>query len=213
MTDSSPRFAKHILICALVLSLLLDIFALFGTKSSSWIVFVWFILRFASLQQLGNSAGKILKMRVEWVLQVPLNQQLNYFNGVVVSGELIGRASAIIFVYALGKALIQGQYSFTVIRNLFIILLIFWDIVSFACTISLPQDYYLPYDTNFSRPPPETLSSFDGSLSLTSTNQGDEFVNVNDFNSIYERFPNSFKVDQEERYNFNLCQNFIIYNY
>lgn len=146
ITDTSPRHAKTILVITSVSQVALDVLAFFLAKYSKWLVFTWFILRFAAQQQVGNSAGKILKMRIEWVLQIPQEKQLNYFNSVIVTGELMGRGSAVLLVYAVGVWLGRAGYSFYTIRNVFFAVLWFWDLVCLFCTFLLPISYFLPED-------------------------------------------------------------------
>lgn len=163
-----------------IASAALDVAAFFLSRYSKWIVFVWFILRFAAQQQVGNSAGKILKMRIEWVLEIPQEKQLNYFNSVIVTGEMMGRGSAVVFVYAVGAFLGRGGYSFYTIRNVFFVVLWFWDIVCLVCTFLIPISYFLPegrLNSELSGVPSNAIpldddSTFSGSTSLTNSDDG-----------------------------------------
>jgi hypothetical protein len=127
-----------------VSQIVLDLAAFFFAKYSRWFVFFWFILRFAAQQQVGNSAGKILKMRIEWVMDIHQDKQLDYFNAVVVTGEFLGRISAIVFVFVIGTALGRHGYSFYTIRNVFLFVLGTWDLVCLACTMAIPLPYFIP---------------------------------------------------------------------
>jgi hypothetical protein len=144
LTDTSPRHAKTILLVTSVAQIVLDIAAFAFGGVSRWFVYVWFILRFAAQQQVGNSTGKILKMRIEWVLEIPQEKQLNYFNTVVVMGELLGRSSALIFVYVVGVQLGRHGYSFAIIKLVFFLVLGLWDLVCLTCTLLIPMSYFLP---------------------------------------------------------------------
>ena len=144
LTDTAPRHAKTILLITSVAQIVLDVLAFAFSGSSRWFVYVWFILRFAAQQQVGNSTGKILKMRIEWVLEIPQEKQLNYFNSVVVMGELLGRSSALILVYVVGVQLGRRGYSFQIIRLIFFLVLGLWDLVCLVCTLLIPMSYFLP---------------------------------------------------------------------
>lgn len=204
LTDTSPRHAKTILMVTSIAQVALDVAIFFLARFSKWIVLVWFILRFAAQQQVGNSAGKILKMRIEWVLSVPQEKQLNYFNSVIVTGEMMGRGSAVLLVYAVGVWLGRSGYSFYTIRTVFFLVLWFWDLVCLGCTSMLPLSYFLPEDrlrSDLSRSPDNAVplddfSTYSGDTSLAESDDGlvapdasrsmAEMVSQDELDSAYE---------------------------
>ena len=57
--------------------------------------------RFSLVQQVGNSAGKIFKMRVELVLKLSPEQQLECYNHVAIISDFGGRMWVVGGVYTL----------------------------------------------------------------------------------------------------------------
>jgi hypothetical protein len=68
--------------------------------------------RFSLLQQAGNSAGKLLKMRLQLVLQWPQDVQLEAYNNLSVQSDFIGRTTIVLGVYTVVMVLSKTSVRF-----------------------------------------------------------------------------------------------------
>lgn len=73
---------------------------------------VVFYYRYSLVQQIGNSAGKIVKMRLQIVLNLPTEVQLDAYNNLSITSDFMGRASVVLFVYTLTMALVKSNVSY-----------------------------------------------------------------------------------------------------
>jgi len=71
-------------------------------------------LSFSLVQQVGNSAGKIFKMRVELALNLPPEKQLDCYNHVAIISDFAGRLWIVVGLYTL--ILLLAKY---IVRNHF----------------------------------------------------------------------------------------------
>jgi hypothetical protein len=143
LTDWTEKHAQYLLMVTVVLQTGLDI-AMFFVFPNQWVVLglyivryavpffhhspevplfrqiahiVLVILRFSLVQQIGNSGGKIIKMRLDGVLKATPDQQLAAFNSISITGEIVGRSLVVIGVYAVSLIFIRVNVRFSPLRR------------------------------------------------------------------------------------------------
>jgi len=91
----------------------------------------------------GNSAGKLIKMRLD-VLNASEANQIHVFNNTTIAGDVIGRSSIIILGYTFAVVLIYTvpNIGFERIKIIFFSLAYFWDCITFGVSLFIKQDYY-----------------------------------------------------------------------
>jgi uncharacterized membrane protein YgcG len=144
LTDRTETWAQWFLLCTLLVQTGCDI-AMYFFSYNKWALLALFICRFAFVQQIGNSVGKIFKMRIQLVMELPPEEQMSAFNILSITGDFIGRLVSVCGVYVVALALNKwGDLSYNELRNMFFIGLIGWDAIAVICTVTIRTRYYLP---------------------------------------------------------------------
>jgi hypothetical protein len=144
LTDRTETWAQWFLTMTLLVQTGCDV-AMYFFSYNKWVLLVLFICRFAFVQQIGNSVGKIFKMRIQLVMDLPPEEQMIAFNILSITGDFIGRLVAVCGVYVVALALNRwGEISYTQMRNMFFIALVGWDLVAIICTVTIKTAYFLP---------------------------------------------------------------------
>lgn len=155
LTDSTEKKASTVLLITLISQITLDAIlylqpfitvwfgGIFGI-SNQWFILTIFVIRFAIVQQITNSVLKIFKMRIQLVMNMPVDQQLASFNNISITSDFMGRFSSLLFGYITFIALINtGFLTFEMAKNIFFICVAVWDIISLICCATLTKSYYL----------------------------------------------------------------------
>lgn len=135
-------------------------------------------------------------MRIEWVMEMPQEKQLNYFNTVVVTGELFGRGSCVFFVFGIGVLLGNNGYSFYAIRNVFFLVLWFWDLVSLACCFSIPVSYFLPEGRSVDSLQSTSSVQLDDDVFIGDDSEGRNIDSSSDFSKKSSSYPQNETTSQ-----------------
>ena len=142
LTDRTETWAQWFLTGTLLIQTCCDV-AMFFFSSNKTALVVLFICRFAFVQQIGNSVGKIFKMRIQLVMDLAPESQMSAFNILSITGDFIGRLVAVCGVYVVALALHKwGDLTYHGLRNMFFIALIGWDLVALICTVTITNRYY-----------------------------------------------------------------------
>lgn len=144
LTDRTESWAQWFLAGTLIVQTGCD-FAMYFFGHNRWVLLVLYIVRFALVQQIGNSVGKIFKMRIQLVMKLEPDEQMSAFNILSITGDFMGRLSAVCGVYAVALALgSTNRMSYEFLRNMFFIGLFVWDFIALICTVTIRMSYYQP---------------------------------------------------------------------
>jgi hypothetical protein len=127
----------------LVLQTIVDVVLMLLTPNQ-WVIGILYVVRFALVQQVGNSASKIIKLRAEGVLKSTSEEQLAIYNSINVTGDFVARALVVAGVYVVSVVLMKNnQITFMWVRNLFFILLCIGDALCILAMLSIRQTYFI----------------------------------------------------------------------
>lgn len=144
LTDKTETWAQWFLALTLIVQTGCD-FAMYFFGHNRWVLLTLYIVRFALVQQIGNSVGKIFKMRIQLVMKLEPDEQMSAFNILSVTGDFLGRLISVVAVYAVALGLdLHGKMTYPFLRNMFFVALLGWDFIAIICTISIRMAYYQP---------------------------------------------------------------------
>lgn len=173
MTDKTESWAQWFLALTLVVQTGCD-FAMYFFGHNRWVLLVLYIVRFALVQQIGNSVGKIFKMRIQLVMKLEPDEQMSAFNILSVTGDFLGRFISVVAVYVVALALNNsGKMTYPLLRNMFFVGLLGWDFIALVCTLSIRMSYYQPPVDPID---PSIESRLDTPKKRPSINDGRDFV-------------------------------------
>lgn len=144
LTDRTESWAQWFLLGTLVSQTACDV-AMYLKGTNRIVLLILFIVRFSLVQQIGNSIGKIFKMRIQLVMELEPDDQMSAFNILSITGDFLGRLVAVCGVYVVSLALFQsGKLTYDWLRDMFFIALVGWDIIAILCTVTISKSYFVP---------------------------------------------------------------------
>ena len=144
ITDKTETWAQWFLAGTLIVQTACD-FAMYFFGHNRWVLLVLYIVRFALVQQIGNSVAKIFKMRIQLVMKLEADEQMSAFNILSITGDFLGRLISVLCVYLVALLMADsGKLTYPFLRNMFFVGLLGWDFVALICTITIRMGYYQP---------------------------------------------------------------------
>eukprot|EP01130_Rhizamoeba_saxonica_P001758 TRINITY_DN11610_c0_g1_i1.p1 TRINITY_DN11610_c0_g1~~TRINITY_DN11610_c0_g1_i1.p1 ORF type:complete len:507 (-),score=79.41 TRINITY_DN11610_c0_g1_i1:30-1550(-) len=147
LVDKTEPYAHRVLNVACIISLVLDPLLFFLGLLDPRLVVTFFVMRYCSALQVGNSATKIFKLRLK-KLSMKEEHQVPAFVNFNVTSDVVGRSFILIVMYFLGLILIkENLLHFMGFKNLCFFLMVIIDTLALIVSLTIKQDYF--YDKYF----------------------------------------------------------------
>lgn len=146
LTDKTETWAQYFMLITLVLQTGCDV-AIYFFSTNKWWVLGYVVFRFTLVNQISNSIAKIFKMRMELVLEMTPEEQMNAFNVLSVVADFSGRIMVVVGIYMVVLIMAwQKVLTFRFLLNMMMIAMLIWDVISLVANLFIRTSYFLPAD-------------------------------------------------------------------